>query len=57
MKRLNSAWWLKQRARALERDGYLCVSCGASEDLAVHHIVPLSKGGDDELENLESLCC
>lgn len=42
--------WKKQREKALERDGYVCQSCGISENeyrskvgrgLDVHHIIPL----------------
>lgn len=33
-----------------------CVFCGASENLEIDHIVPVSKGGDSEPENLQVLC-
>lgn len=56
VKRLNPTWWLEQRERALGRDGYQCCDCGESGGLHVHHIVFVSKGGGDELGNLESLC-
>ena len=43
-----------------KRDGYKCVECGASKDdgatLHVDHKVPVSKGGTDELSNLQTLC-
>ena len=43
-----------------KRDGYRCVECGASKDdgatLHVDHKVPVSKGGTDELDNLQTLC-
>ena len=29
--------WKQKRARILERDGYKCIVCGATEDLTVHH--------------------
>ena len=43
-----------------KRDGYKCVECGASRDdgatLHVDHKIPVSKGGTDELDNLQTLC-
>jgi hypothetical protein len=53
---------LKDRMAVLKRDGYRCVKCGASPKkdpsvtLHVDHIVPDSKGGTSELDNLQTLC-
>lgn len=33
-----------------------CVECGSHENVTVDHIVPLSCGGSDDLENLQFLC-
>lgn len=33
-----------------------CSNCGASENLHLHHIVPLSKGGNNILSNITPLC-
>lgn len=44
------------RDQVFERDNDSCVSCGRSEDLVVHHIIPLDEGGVNELENLAVLC-
>lgn len=40
----------------IKRDGYFCQFCKTTEDLEVDHIRPLSKGGSDELDNLQLLC-
>lgn len=48
--------WLAIRPVVFERDGYTCVYCGATDDLAADHIYPQSKGGSDDLDNLQTLC-
>jgi 5-methylcytosine-specific restriction enzyme A len=52
--------WSRIRQRALERDKFLCVHCRAQGRVTmaqvVDHITPLSMGGRDNLENLQSLC-
>ncbi len=49
-------FWNIIRRRVLRRDGYLCQICGGTENLSVHHIVPLSAGGDSTMRNLQVLC-
>lgn len=39
-----------------ERDEHSCVSCGAVENLSLDHVYPWSLGGEDEPENLQTLC-
>lgn len=34
----------------------VCVNCGATEDIDMHHIVPLSQGGGNHLGNIVYLC-
>lgn len=47
------------RYQVFKRDGWRCRSCGAtSESVSLHvdHIVPVSKGGTSDLDNLQTLC-
>lgn len=47
------------RHEVFKRDDYKCVECGATkEDTVLHidHIIPVSQGGSDELDNLQTLC-
>ena len=50
----------KLRYQVLQRDGARCQICGATEKdgvkLHVDHIIPVSKGGKTELNNLQTLC-
>lgn len=39
-----------------ERDGSACTYCGATEDLALDHVVPWSRGGADTVDNLALAC-
>ena len=54
------------RHEVFKRDGYRCVECGAKKGdkkpdgskVVIHcdHILPLAKGGTDEMSNLQTLC-
>ncbi|MBW4580723.1 MAG: HNH endonuclease [Tildeniella nuda ZEHNDER 1965/U140] len=47
------------RQKALERDRHMCQCCyedSADSRLEVHHIQPLCLGGQDDLDNLITLC-
>lgn len=49
----------RKRFMVLERDGYTCQYCGARAPearLHVDHIVPVSKGGTNDLDNLVTAC-
>lgn len=48
-----------ERAKILERSGGKCLCCGKQlkpEDFTVDHVVPLSRGGTNDIENLVALC-
>ena len=40
----------------IDRDGYKCQHCGIDKSLTVDHILALSIGGSDDIENLQLLC-
>ena len=47
------------RHQVFQRDGYRCRECGASNDetvLEIDHIVPVARGGTNDIENLQTLC-
>lgn len=44
--------WLK----LCERANNICLKCGLTAKLTVDHVVPLSKGGNNFIENLQPLC-
>jgi hypothetical protein len=39
-----------------DRDGWLCVDCGANGALTLDHVFPWSLGGSDEESNLQTMC-
>jgi hypothetical protein len=44
------------RSEVYQRDGFVCVYCGATEDLTCDHVTPVSNGGPTTLENLATAC-
>lgn len=49
----------KLRHKVFKRDGYRCRECGASKDetsLEIDHIVPVARGGTNDINNLQTLC-
>ena len=49
----------KLRHEVFKRDGYRCRECGASKDetsLEIDHIVPVARGGTNDIDNLQTLC-
>jgi 5-methylcytosine-specific restriction endonuclease McrA len=52
--------WRRVREVVLHRDGHRCRRCGSPatpfDPLHVHHLVPRSEGGSDDVSNLVTLC-
>lgn len=46
--------WKKRKI--FKRDGKKCLLCGTKKHLTIDHIIPISKGGGDEEDNLQTLC-
>jgi len=44
------------RDRIFKRDGKYCCNCGSTERLEIDHIIPLSRGGRADEDNLQVLC-
>jgi len=40
----------------ISRDNNTCLKCGSTKNLNVDHITPLSRGGDNGYDNLQTLC-
>ena len=53
---------LRLRFKVMQRDNFKCCACGASPakdpsvELHIDHIIPWAKGGETEIDNLQTLC-
>ncbi len=45
-----------RREHVFQRDHYRCVKCGSRLSLEADHIKSRGQGGDDSMENLQTLC-
>lgn len=58
--RTGTAKYQKLKKAVHERDGWICIFCGRSEEdgiqLHADHIVPWTQGGEDTMENLQTMC-
>jgi len=51
---------LEVRKYVFERDRYQCKSCGQTNletNLTIDHIIALARGGQNDISNLQTLCC
>lgn len=44
------------REAVFDRDGRACLKCGATKSLSLDHVIPLASGGDNGVDNLQTLC-
>ena len=47
------------RKYVFQRDRYQCQSCGKTTletDLTIDHLIPLARGGQNDISNLHTLC-
>lgn len=57
LKRQSSGSFTREGWEALcLRYGGKCLCCGSSEALTIDHVVPLSKGGTNDIQNIQPLC-
>jgi 5-methylcytosine-specific restriction protein A len=55
-RKIRSGWaWSELREQVRARDR-VCVRCGGTDGLEVHHRIPLADGGSNRLDNLELVC-
>lgn len=44
------------RNEIYDRDNWKCIECGNDKDLTLDHVIPFSRGGKTEKDNLRTLC-
>ena len=54
-KKLRTHTW-KEWESLLKKYRYSCARCGSGEDICRDHKIPISKGGDDGIDNIQPLC-
>jgi 5-methylcytosine-specific restriction endonuclease McrA len=47
---------LEEWLALVEFYGHRCLRCGTTERLSVDHVVPLSLGGSNAIDNIQPLC-
>jgi hypothetical protein len=61
VRRFGGAQWQRVRLEVFERDNFTCQYCGLGEpdgvvDFHCDHIVPIARGGTNDIENLATAC-
>jgi hypothetical protein len=51
----DSRWWTVI-GQVLHRDGHRCTYCESTQQLTADHVVPLTRGGTNDLSNLTACC-
>lgn len=46
----------RKRREVVAMHGDNCLSCGIAEDICMDHVIPISKGGTNSVDNLQPLC-
>ncbi len=54
--RLPDKEWYPLVGRVIARDGGKCAYCGTTEKLGADHVLPLSRGGTNDIANLTACC-
>lgn len=44
------------RDKVMQRDGMKCCDCSSSDNLTIDHIISVIRGGENTVENLQTLC-
>ncbi|GAJ00432.1 unnamed protein product, partial [marine sediment metagenome] len=52
---INEIEWERLRMMILQRDP-ICKDCNSQASTTVDHIIPVSQGGTDDMDNLQGLC-
>jgi DNA-directed RNA polymerase subunit RPC12/RpoP len=55
-KRIPIKNYKKTFRKLLHKYNFECVDCGSKENLTIDHIRPVSKGGSDDIKNLQIMC-
>lgn len=56
-RRANGGTFTKQQWNALcQKYDNRCLSCGEQKPLTIDHIIPISKGGSNDISNIQPLC-
>jgi len=44
------------REQVFKLHGSSCLACGSDEDICIDHVIPVSKGGENSIDNYQPLC-